>query len=127
MGDLIFYEVDLMGALSNAQIIRSFADGKTAFDDTTEVYGYIKDVEYDELHLSTGNLVADVSVDTAKGMGMVSIPQRNVPQIFIYDTEKETVETAGISVVYPEGDDEIFYALKPAENDGIAKVCVICR
>lgn len=126
-GDLIFYEVDLMGNLSNAQVIRSFSEGKEAFDDTVEVFGYIKDVEYDELHLSTGNLVADVTVDTAKGIGTVSIPQRNLPQIFIYDKEKEIVESAGIDVIYPKGEDETFYALKPTEGDGVAKVCVICR
>ncbi len=125
-GDLIYYEVDLSGMLSNASIIRSFADGSSAFDDMQELYGNITDVEFDEIHLNSGNLVARVMADTSKGTGTVDIPQRNVPPIFIYDKESKTVEIGGISEIYPRGD-EIFYALIPAANDGMAKACVICR
>lgn len=126
VGDLINYEVDLSGMLSNARIIRSFADGSSAFDDLTEVYGNITDVSFDEIHLSSGNLVATVTADTAKGVSTVDITQRNVPPIFIYDSEQKTVEIGAISDIYPRGS-EIFYALKPAENQGVAKVCVIYR
>lgn len=126
-GDLIYYEVDLSDKLSNAQVIRSFGEESASFDDTTEVYGYIKSVEYDELHLSSGNLVARVMADTLKGEGTVDIPQRNVPPIFIYDKANEKVEVAGINAIYPRGTDEIFYALKPTSNNGTAKACVICR
>lgn len=125
-GDLIFYEIDLSGMLSNASIIRSFADGSGVFDDVQELYGNITDVEFDEIHLNSGNLVARVMADTSKGVSTVDIPQRNVPPIFIYDRESKTVEIGEISEIYPRGD-EIFYALMPPANDGMAKVCVICR
>lgn len=126
-GDLIYYEVDLSGKLSNAHLIRSFAETDEAFDETEEIYGHITSVEYDELHLASGNLVSRVTADTIKGVASVDVPQRNVPPIFIFERETKTVKIGGISELYPRGSDEIFYALMPAANDGMAKVCVFCR
>ena len=126
-GDLIYYEVDLSGKLSSAQVIRSFAESSEAFDETEELYGNITSVEYDELHLESGNLVAKVTADTSKGVISVDIPQRNVPPIFIYNKESKTVEIGSISEVYPRGSEDYFYALMPASASGTAKACVFVR
>jgi len=126
-GDLIYYEVDLFGELSNALVIRSFADGVSSYDDTKEIYGTVNNLEYDEIHTSTANLVTRAYVTTNSGTGTVDIPQRNVPPIFIYDGARKTITMGSISDLFPKSSSETFYALKPSDLAGRAKVCVICR
>lgn len=128
-GDLIYYEIGLSGKLDDAEVIYSFSEGTTSFSKNSgtsnyQVCGYVSDVLYDEIEPTSGNLSTIMSVETPAGTVPVTVYQRNIPEMFVYDSESGELRTAELSDLAP-GRDENFFALIPL--GGKAKACVIYR
>ena len=130
VGDLIYYAEGIMGDLQNAKVIHSFGEGVIVGSKNEgrldyQITGSVTDLEYDVADISTGNLMTEVSVDIDGGNDIIlSVPQRNAPVVFIYDSSQDLVELGGLSDIIPD-ESGIFYSLVPYGTD--VKACVIYR
>ena len=126
VGDLIYYEIGLSGKLDDAEVIYSFGKGIDSFSKNSgtmnyQVCGEVVDIVYDEPERSSGNLSTIASVETPLGVIPVTIYQRNIPQIIIYDSDSEEVSPGAIKDI-GQGSGELVYALIPLSGKSTAVV-----
>ena len=128
-GDLIYYEIGLSGKLDDAEVIYSFKSSINSFSKNSgtmnyQVCGEVVNLIYDEPDKSSGNLSTIAYVETPRGTVPVTIYQRNIPQMFVYDMDTREVSPATIKDIIP-GSDDLVYALIPL--GGKASAVVICK
>ncbi|MEG2583944.1 MAG: hypothetical protein RSA27_05515, partial [Oscillospiraceae bacterium] len=134
VGDLIYFNKNSEEKLENVQIIYSFVnDGVKVFNDGNgsakqQACGYVLSTEFDEIDRQSNSLITKAILNGTNSDISVSIPQRNSPQIFIYNTKgtNKTVEMGSLKELSPfEGKDgDMLYVIMPYDK---VKACVIIR
>lgn len=119
-GDVIFYDDDAEGRIKNVLTVNNVYDvqnGMSGTDDPAieQIFGYVKDISYNEIDNVNRIRVNRLEVVTADGIKEVDVPISNYPDMFIYNTSNDTVESGKI-------DDLVPYSKAVSDGDNVLVV-----
>lgn len=105
-GDVIFFEEDADGRVENAIVVNNVygvLDGDSGTDnhDINQIIGYVQEVRLNEINNMNRIRVNQLDVITVDGLEAVDVPISNYPDIFIYYTRSDIIESGTIDDIIP--------------------------
>lgn len=105
-GDFIFFSDDADGRITNAIVAKNVHDvtagyhsGEDSLDE--QIAGYVQDIRLNKIDNINLKQVNELDVVTEDGLEYVKVPISNYPDIFIYYTATDQVETGTIDDIIP--------------------------